>query len=114
MSALRYKFKISLNHSDAPCVPCRYPWWREQKNNDHNVMICYLPEMIHLRRYWSEAYDVEVTGFDDDGGRMTRAEIVKIFERCDPAALLEGQHQIKILGPVRRKLRRRRKGEADV
>ena len=68
----RYRFKTWSADDPRPLrdlAPIKMPWWcsgfgagghRTRHSDEYAVIICYLPESEDLRKYWDDAFDVEM------------------------------------------------------
>ena len=62
---IRLRFKTRAVEDCRPLVDFNeigMPWWCSGFGNDdggdYAVIVCYLPEMANLKRYWDDAYDI--------------------------------------------------------
>ena len=73
MMLKRYRFKTWSVDDPRPLIdlaPIKMPWWcsgfgtgrhgARPYDDEYAVIVCYLPESEDLRRYWDDAFDVEI------------------------------------------------------
>lgn len=62
----RYRLKTNSVSDSRPLVfNPSYPFWESGFNDDHAVMIAWLPAEEDLYKYWDDAFDVEFTEHDE-------------------------------------------------
>lgn len=61
----RYRFKTKSVNDPRPLIDMatiKMPWWCSGYATDDSyaVIVCYLPENEDLKKYWDDAFDVEM------------------------------------------------------
>ena len=60
---IRYRFKTKSVEDCRPLVDLaeiQMPWWCTgyAMDGSYAIIVCYLPELINLKHYWDDAYDI--------------------------------------------------------
>ena len=60
---IRYRFKTKSVEDCRPLVDLTtigMPWWCTgfAMDGSYATIVCYLPEMVNLKHYWDDAYDI--------------------------------------------------------
>lgn len=92
MSLLRYRFKTHSVDDYRPLVdmaPIQMPWWctgfGENTAGDYAIIVCYLPVLEPLEKYWDDAFDVDAQEVDGIvyTSRFPMPKWLKEQEACD-------------------------------